>query len=343
MTQPSILQPQRGDAFLRDLPAHRLRLDLAYDGTLFHGWAAQPGLRTVESEITEVLSLIARTPVTLTVAGRTDAGVHASAQTAHVDLPTALWESALRGRGGVHNHDNAGQAVNQPSQEDASQRLAHRLNSILARRYAHFCEERGTRVPRGTSDVLIHAIQPVSTDFDARFSAIGRAYIYRMSDGQAARSPLRRHDVTWLGGATLDLDAMNEATAVLLGEHDFLSYCRPREGATTIRTLRTLRFVRESEGMVEAHVEADAFCHSMVRSLVGAAIEVGSGRRAVRWMAELLAARSREQAAPIAPAHGLTLCRVDYPPAEEWSTKAAAARRRRDEEGEGSKADCCGE
>ncbi|RRC95606.1 tRNA pseudouridine synthase A [Schaalia canis] len=333
--------------------SHRLRLDLAYDGTLFHGWATQPGLRTVEGEISEVLSMIARGPVTLTVAGRTDAGVHASAQTAHADLPQNLWESALRARSSTSAQERSAESLaarELPTQAQtihaltiqAGERLSHRINSILARRYAQYCEERGQRVPRGTSDVLIHAVQPVSSDFDARFSAIGRAYVYRMSDGQAARSPLRRHDVVWLGGGALDVDAMNEAAVALLGEHDFLAYCRPRQGATTIRTLRTLRFSRADGGVIEAEVEADAFCHSMVRSLVGAAIEVGSGRRAVGWMAELLAARSREQAAPIAPAHGLTLQRVDYPPAGEWATRAAAARRRRDEvPAAGKQGDCC--
>ncbi|WP_175954693.1 tRNA pseudouridine(38-40) synthase TruA [Schaalia sp. Marseille-Q2122] len=354
------------DASAQSPLTQRLRLDLAYDGTLFHGWAAQPGLRSVEGEITEVLSMIARRPVTLTVAGRTDAGVHASAQTAHVDLPAAVWDSAVRGRSAPSGGNAARGATNEPinnaapetandlvtdaasevgspqAQDAASNRLAHRINGMLARRYAQFYQERGMRVPRGTSDILIHAARPVSTDFDARFSATGRTYIYRMSDGQAARSPLRRHDVLWLGGASVNVDAMNEAAAALLGEHDFLSYCRPREGATTIRTLRTLCFRRDDEGVVEAQVEADAFCHSMVRSLVGAAIEVGSGRREVGWMAELLAARSREQAAPIAPAHGLTLCRVDYPPAEEWAARATAARRRRDEVGvDAGAGECC--
>lgn len=339
MTGAHILDPHSDEGGSSNVLTHRLRLDLAYDGTLFHGWAAQPGLRTVEGEITEVLSMIARRPVTLTVAGRTDAGVHASAQTAHVDVPTAVWRSALRGRS-APNASNGAPACevapeegDQQAQAEASQRLAHRISTILARRYAQFCQERSMRVPRGTSDVLIHAARPVSADFDARFSATGRAYIYRMSDGQAARSPLRRHDVVWLGETALDVDAMNEAGATLLGEHDFLAYCRPRQGATTIRTLRSLRFMRDSGAVVEAHVEADAFCHSMVRSLVGAAIEVGSGRRDIGWMRQLLEARSREQAAPIAPAHGLTLSRVDYPPAGEWATRAAAARRRRDDEG----------
>lgn len=321
---------------------HRLRLDLAYDGTLFHGWADQPGLRTVEGEITEVMSTIVREPVALTVAGRTDAGVHARAQTVHVDVPTTLWNSALRGRGGP-DYEQALQEGGQALSAQASQRLAHRVNGLLARRYAQFCQEHGLRIPRGTSDIVIHSIHPVSCDFDARFSAIGRSYIYRMSDGQAARSPLRRHDVVWLGGNSLNIDAMNAAAAPLRGEHDFLSYCRPREGATTIRTLRTLEFQRDEEGVIHANVEADAFCHSMVRSLVGAAIEVGSGRREVGWMMELLAARSRAQAAPIAPAHGLTLHRVEYPPAEEWAVRAQAARRRRDTEDSDGYANCCGD
>ena len=107
--------------------SHRLSLDLAYDGTLFHGWATQPGLRTVEGEISEVLSMIARRPVTLTVAGRTDAGVHASAQTAHADLPQNLWESALRARSStsaqsaVPSHSPRGSFQHRPRQFTPSQ------------------------------------------------------------------------------------------------------------------------------------------------------------------------------------------------------------------------------
>lgn len=319
-----------------DTPGHeaaspqrvRLRLTLSYDGTLFHGWAAQRGLRTVEGEICAALDMVTQKHNTVTVAGRTDAGVHARHQVAHVDVPAAFW------------------------QRTDARRLAHRLNGILARRFGEFMASGGLSVPRGTQDVLIHEVAPVLQDFDARFSATGRAYRYLLADAASQRSPLRRHDVTWVPGNTLDLDAMNEAARPLLGEHEFLAYCRPREGATTIRTLTRLEFTRIEEGLICAHVEADAFCHSMVRSLVGAAIEVGRGQRPRTWMAELLAGASRQKAAPIAPPQGLSLMRVDYPAESEWADQARMARRRRDlapaagssahsAHGAGSASECC--
>lgn len=306
----------------------RVRLDLAYDGTTFHGWAAQPGLRTVEGVLTEALDTLTRTPVRLTVAGRTDAGVHARHQVAHVDVPRASWEG-LRGR---HARRGAGAAGRNgtTAARSSAEALVSRMNGLLAREAGTWREASGAPpAPRGTSDVVVHSAHEVSRDFDARFSATGRHYVYRLCDRVGARDPLRRHDVVWLPRGPLDLEAMDRATRVLLGEHDFLSFCRPREGATTVRTLREFRFSDEG-GTVRVDVSADAFCHSMVRSLVGAALEVGLARRPVEWVGELLEARSRRSAAPIAPAHGLTLERVDYPPEDRWATRAREAARRRD-------------
>lgn len=282
----------------------RLRLDLAYDGTGFHGWAAQPGLRTVEGVLTDALSTLARQPVRLTVAGRTDAGVHARHQVAHVDLPRAAYR-------GLRGHRSDGQ--------DTAPQVVRRVNGLLTRGAGE----------RDRCDVVVHSAREVTEDFDARFSAVARHYCYRLCDRTEERDPLRRHDVVWLPRGPLDLPAMESASRVLLGEHDFLSFCRPREGATTIRTLRRLDFSHEG-GHVRVDVSADAFCHSMVRSLVGACLEVGLGRREPGWIEELLVARSRQSAAPVAPAHGLTLERVDYPPEDQWASRAREAARRRD-------------
>ncbi|MDU0347669.1 tRNA pseudouridine(38-40) synthase TruA [Actinomyces sp. MRS3W] len=294
--------------------AVRVRLDLAYDGAGFHGWAAQPGLRTVEGTLTDALAMVLRTPVRLTVAGRTDAGVHAAGQVAHVDVPTAAWE-ALPGR----------------SERTPERALLDRLAGVLARG-AHSAVPAS---PRGTSDLVVTGARVVPEAFDARFSALTRRYCYRIADGGpggAPRDPARRGQVLWLGD-TLDVAAMQAASRPLLGEHDFLSYCRPREGATTIRTLKELTWRRlpsgvpgPDGGLVTLTVVADAFCHSMVRSLVGAALAVGSARRDVDWPARLLAARTRDQAAPVAPAHGLTLEEVTYPPDAELAAQAARAR-----------------
>lgn len=295
----------------------RVRLDLAYEGTDFHGWAAQPGLRTVQGETEKALALITRRALALTVAGRTDAGVHARHQVAHLDIPPAAWRGlAPRGQ------DPADDAM-------IAQALARRLNGLLARSCAEWGSGHGLRLPRGASDIVVFSARRVSADFDARFCALSRAYCYRLTDG--APDPLRRRDVLAVPGV-LDLEAMNRAAAPLLGEHDFLSYCRPREGATTIRTLTRLDVIRAG-GVIECRVEADAFCHSMVRSLIGALLQIGLGRRPESWARGLLDARSRKSAAPIAPAHGLSLEEVRYPPEAEWAERARASRRRRD---------CCG-
>ncbi len=307
----------------------RLRLTLSYDGTQFHGWAQQDGLRTVEGDVTRALSTVMRCEAKLTVAGRTDAGVHAREQVAHVDVPRASWERL--------SQRDEDRYTREEVDDVRGRRLATQLNGLLSHGYSRLQRSHQLEVPRGQSDVLVHAVCVVNEEFDARFSATGRSYCYRLVD-RSHRSPLRRSDVLWVDVDRLDLDAMNLAAEQLLGEHDFIAYCRPREGATTIRTLRLLTFVLSGD-VIECRVEADAFCHSMVRSLVGACLEVGSGRREISWPRELLDGRNRHGgAAPIAPAHGLTLERVDYPPREEWAAQSQRARRVRTL-GEG----CCGE
>lgn len=285
----------------------RLRLDLAYDGTGFSGWAAQPGLRTVQGELEKGLARICRqepSALRVVVAGRTDAGVHASGQVVHLDLQDAVWESM-------------------PGRSDRAPELAilDRLAGVLP------------------SDIVVREARAVPPEFDARFSALSRTYRYRISDCVASRSPMRRDVVPHR--RALDADAMHEAAQALLGEHDFLSFCRPREGATTIRTLRELSWERPGEGradegLIVATVVADAFCHHMVRSLVGAMIGVGEGRRGIDWPAGVLTARTRDAAtrdgtgsAPICPPQGLTLDHVAYPPDEELAARAAIARARR--------------
>ncbi|QWW20746.1 tRNA pseudouridine(38-40) synthase TruA [Schaalia sp. 19OD2882] len=305
----------------------RVRLDLAYDGTRFHGWAAQPGTLTVQGMLEDALETLVGQRLSVTVAGRTDAGVHARHQVVHVDLPRSAWERLVRTPAADAGPERDGE-------QDRCTALVRRLNALLALAAAQWFRERGLACPKGVTDVLIHRAGVVSTDFDARFAATGRAYAYRVVPG-GHRDPLRRHDVVWVDAA-LDVPLMAEAGRALLGEHDFLSYCRPREGATTSRTLTRLDVEEDPQGIITFRVEADAFCHSMVRSLVGALLEVGRGRRAPEWPAELLAAASRESAAPVAPPHGLTLERVDYPQAQEWAARVSQARRRRDEP-------CCGE
>jgi len=268
----------------------RLRIDLAYDGAGFHGWARQDGLRTVQGDVEGALDTVLRTSGTrLTVAGRTDTGVHARGQVAHVDLDPDTFADAL-------GRDSA-------PVEDA---LLRRLNGVLG------------------ADVRVHAVALAPDGFDARFSAVWRRYCYRIADGAAVVDPLtRRHVLAW--SRPLDLDRMNEAAAHLVGEHDFASFCRKREGATTIRSLLDLSWDRV-DGVMEATVRADAFCHNMVRSLVGCLVAVGEGRREPEWASEVLAAGRRDSAVTVVQPHGLTLEEVGYPSDDELAAQAARAR-----------------
>jgi len=281
----------------------RLRIDLAYDGSGFSGWAAQPGRRTVEETLAAALGRVLRLPGPpgLTVAGRTDAGVHARGQVVHADVPASAW-TTLAGQGAAHGagqgHGKAGPLT--------------RLAAVLP------------------ADVRVHAVGPAPDGFDARFSALWRRYAYRVCDDPARADPLRRHETLWTP-RQLDLAAMNEAAASLAGEHDFAAFCRRREGATTVRTLRVLHWRRDPHGdeTTVATVVADAFCHNMVRALVGALLAVGEGRRPPGWPAEVLAAAVRDPAVRVVPPHGLCLEEVGYPEPEELAARAAQTRNRR--------------
>jgi len=263
-----------------------VRLDLSYDGTGFAGWARQPGQRTVQATVEEALGTILRIPVPLTVAGRTDAGVHATGQVAHADLPAATWEAFELS-------------------------LLRRLAGVLPR------------------DVRVRAVAAAPEGFDARFSALQRRYVYRVADTDWGVEPTRRHIIVhW--PRPLDEHAMQAAAQALLGEHDFAAFCRRREGATTVRTLRRLDWERDADRVLTATVEADAFCHSMVRSLVGALLDVGTGTHGTGWPAQVLAARVREPRVNVAPAHGLALVAVSYPEAAALAERARHTRRRRE-------------
>lgn len=276
----------------------RVRLDLAYLGTAFHGWALQPQLRTVQGEVEQALATLLRTPVTLTVAGRTDAGVHAAAQVANFDV-----EQSRISRLNRAGDFEAGLAA-----------LQGRLNGLLSR---------GSEA--AGADVVVKSVRVVTADFDARFSALKRHYCYRISDRVETNDPLTGATVWW-SSAPLDVDVMQAEVNCLLGEHDFLSFCKPREGATTIRTLEEARVERTPAG-IEVHLSADAFCHSMVRSVVGALVEVGRGRRPRGWIEQLVGEPSRAHSVPIAPAHGLTLIAVEYPGGDEWADQQKRTRR----------------
>ncbi len=276
----------------------RVRIDLGYDGTDFSGWAAQPGRRTVEGELSGALTTVLRAPepVRLTVAGRTDAGVHARGQVAHADVDGTAY-AAVVGR----------------SERTPEAALLARLRGVLP------------------SDLVVQDVCRAPAGFDARFSAVSRRYAYRLADAPALRDPLRRRDTVWLGDE-LDVVAMHEASAQLLGLKDFAAFCKRREGATTVRTLLEFGWERGPDGVVTGRVVADAFCHSMVRALVGAVVPVGLGRRPVEWPAHIQASAVRDSGVKVMPAHGLSLEQVGYPPDEQLAARAEQARARRDGE-----------
>jgi tRNA pseudouridine38-40 synthase len=235
---------------------------------------------TVEAALARVLRLV-ESP-RLVVAGRTDAGVHATGQVAHVDLLEPVKLERV-----------------QP------ERLRRGLNGVLP------------------PDVRVRQVSIAPAGFDARFAALARRYVYRITDG--VLDPLRRTD-TLAWPRPLDDAAMQEAALALLGEHDFAAFCKRREGATTIRRMLGLDVRRDGE-VVELTVEADAFCHSMVRALTGALLAVGEGRRPSAWPAEVLATGVRSSSVPVASAHGLTLVEVRYPPDDELAARVEVTRR----------------
>lgn len=274
----------------------RVRLDLAYDGKDFSGWAKQTARRTVQGEIEDALRTVTRSPRTydLTVAGRTDAGVHARGQVAHVDLPAGVWAE---------------------HEEKLLRRLAGRM----------------------APDVRVWRVAAAPAGFNARFSALWRRYAYRVCDRPGGVDPLLRGHVLW-HDRPLDVAAMNAAAARMTGEHDFAAYCKKREGATTIRTLQRLHWVRDgASGIITGTVQADAFCHNMVRALVGAMLFVGDGRRPDPWPAEVLAAGVRDPGVHVVRPHGLTLEEVAYPEDGLLAARAVEARNVRSLPGAG----CC--
>lgn len=278
----------------------RLRLDLAYDGTDFHGWARQKpqhgteAIRTVQGVLEDALSMILRIDAALTVAGRTDAGVHAAAQVAHLDVPA--------------------DRLQQRTIDGDPMRLVRRLARLLP------------------DDVRVHAVTFAPAGFDARFAALRRHYTYRLTTHPRGPLPTRSRDTAHWPKA-VDLADMQAAAEVLVGLHDFAAFCKARPHATTIRELQAFSWHDVSTTLepqlYEARVTADAFCWNMVRSLVGTCLSVGEGRREATLPARLLEEDERSPLIPLAPAKGLSLVGVDYPPADELAARTHVTRDRR--------------
>lgn len=265
----------------------RLRLDLAYDGTDFHGWATQPGLRTVQGELEAALSVLLSREARLTVGGRTDAGVHARGQVAHLDV----------------------------SEEEVARITARRLNGVLKR--------------GGATDVVVHEAREVPGAFDARFGALSRRYEYRVRGAGSRRDPLTARFTAHVPHE-LQLEAMRQASDDLLGLQDFTTFCKAREGATAVRELKRFEWRETEDGALAATIEADAFCHSMVRALIGAIVAVGGGRISRADLIALRDARERTSRFTVMPAHGLSLEAITYPHDDGLAARAEQTKARRD-------------
>lgn len=301
MTQPVGVSEESGpDGLLR------VRLDISYDGMGFHGWARQPGLRTVQAELENALRAVARVPaevpVRAAVAGRTDAGVHAVGQVCHCDLPADAWRRA----GSVRTGEDS------PLGPAHADRVRRRLNGLLP------------------PDLRVRMVAPAEPGFDARWSAAWREYSYLVADDPRDVDPRVRGFV--LASRPLDVELMEAAAAGFVGEHDFAAFCRARAGASTVRTVHRIGWARRPSdaggaGLAEFRIRSDAFCHSMVRALVGSFLAVGEQRWPVQRPGELLAAGVRAPEILTAPAHGLTLVAVGYPEVAELAEQAQRARR----------------
>lgn len=239
------------------------RLDIAYDGSGFHGYARQVGLRTVQGDLEAALETLLKEEVKTSVAGRTDAGVHARHQVVSFA------------------HDGAIDTTS----------FAKSLRALVA------------------PEIAVQEMSVASDDFSARFSATSRRYRYRI-DTRPSHDPLERGFV-WHVGQSLDVAAMSAAAADFIGEHDFTSFCRSIEGKSNVRRLTTLD-VEGANGLLDVWAEANAFCHQMVRSLVGHLYDVGRGFSDPSRAAEVLTALDRSAVATVAPPHGLTLWEVRY-------------------------------
>lgn len=268
-----------------------IKLTIAYDGTGFSGLAPNPGVRTIVGEIKRVLvdllglELGGVNNLDIVMSGRTDAGVHAFEQVLSFGLGSEVFER-LESRGGI-------------------ERISKTINSRLA------------------PEIAAKAVEIVSDDFSARFSAKSRSYRYFVLNS-SVHMPHLDGFVWWLP-QKLNVEEMNLCASHFVGEHDFSSFCRapkvaPGEApASLVRkiidakwTNTTNEVVPGFESLVVFDIQGSAFCHQMVRSLVGFCVDVGLGRRQSSEVVEVLAARDRSVAGQIAPAKGLTLLSVSY-------------------------------
>ncbi|MDY4523034.1 MAG: tRNA pseudouridine(38-40) synthase TruA [Atopobium sp.] len=249
-------------------------LKLGYRGADFSGFAAQPGgVRTVAGELYHALSVFLHRPVEITCAGRTDAGVHALAQ--HVSLPVYKNELGLSGS-----------------------TVKRALNALVG------------------DDISVSEVYRAPAGFSARFDAEARSYRYRIVEGWTR--PIMAWNHAWWLRAQLDVEAMDRAAQALVGEHDFKSFCKAASAIDkpthrNVMSVQVARIEEAGEQLIAVDITGNAFLHSMVRTIVGSLVEVGTGRREEQWISQVLAACNRRAAGQCAPAKGLVFAAVQYP------------------------------
>lgn len=275
----------------------------------------------MQGEIERILHTVLRVPVDdageplrLTVAGRTDTGVHASHQVCHLDVSETILARCV-------GHMDVPPVV----------ALTRRLQRMLP------------------NDITIHGINEAPQGFDARFSALERTYVYRIADRSSEIDPRMRGFVLHVDD-DLDLETMNQAAAMTIGLHDFGSFATPNPGGTTIREVKTAYWRRilqrplidgemtmgeryrtpsMESGLACFTIVADAFARNMVRSLVNGCVQVGIGKRSLDWFADKMATPLREgSTGPIAP-QGLTLEHIEYPDDDQLAIRAETIRAKR--------------
>jgi len=268
----------------------RYRIDLSYDGTDFYGFSKQAAYRTVAGELLSGLVKIFGEDdedFRMRVAGRTDAGVHAAAQVAHLDLTPEQLKRIRRGHG-----------------------VAERLNKII------------------DPDVRVTAFEEADPGFHARFSALSRRYRYSIADRSVTPNPMTSRyllEINW----HLEVDPMIEISKEFMGLRDFRAFCKERDGTTTIRELKEISVKRRSNGVIDIEVEADAFCHNMVRSVVGALMSAGSGRTTAKAVRKALQGQRNEHKYKVQAPQGLTLIKINYPPKSKLGAQAELTQRMR--------------
>lgn len=258
----------------------RLKATVAYDGSGFHGFAPNPGIPTVTGALEDALETIFGEAIPVMGAGRTDKGVHSRGQVIHFDVPEMIRKNAV-----------------------VASKLERSINGLCG------------------PGIVVRDIERVPDDFHARFSAQSRRYRYQVLTSPQP-DPLRVH-AAWHVWQPLDLVAMQEGANHLIGEHDFSSFCRrpsvdeDAHEKLMVRTVLAAEWVDAGDDLLEFWIQATAFCHQMVRSIVGTLVNVGAGDYSPDDIPEMIRAKNRRLAGDVAPPHGLTFWEVYYPSADE--------------------------